>query len=188
MHKYYYEAVLQLRNPSEEAVNQLERSLKGVLAKVEKVRGGFDFYVQDKKRAGNAAKSLVERLGGFLKVSRKLHTLDKQTSKPVYRLNYSVRLPSYRKGDFLAVGGEVLRVKQMGKKVKCVNILTGKSLLLTPEDREVLKVYHTRVVKVNPELEVLHPLTYQPVTVRNPKQLRLGEKVRVVIHKEVFLV
>jgi NMD protein affecting ribosome stability and mRNA decay len=52
----------------------------------------------------------------------------------------------------------------------------------------VLKPVKTTVSKLEPQIEVLDPDTYQSVPVENSKKLKLGEKVKVVKDKGLFYV
>jgi nonsense-mediated mRNA decay protein 3 len=94
----YYEAILQLRNPSKEAIKFIENDVKknkekGVfITKKEDVKNGIDFYVTSQRYTQSLGKKLNKTFNGELKLSRKLFTTDKQRSKHVYRVNVLFRL------------------------------------------------------------------------------------------------
>ena len=85
----YYEAVLQLRNPNEEAVNCIINAInkrKGVfIAKQVEVKGGIDFYISSQRFTRSLGKKLKKAFKGELKESRKLYGMDRQKSKQIYR-------------------------------------------------------------------------------------------------------
>jgi len=40
------------------------------------------------------------------------------------------------------------------------------------------------VVKKTPQIEVLHPETYQPIKIENPKNVKIEEKIKVILINE----
>jgi NMD protein affecting ribosome stability and mRNA decay len=92
----YFEAKLQLR-PADKKVESLVRkwinNRKDVsIAKVDKLREGVDIYLSSNRFAIVMGRRLKKNFKGDLKISRKLHTLDKLRSKRVYRVTVCFRL------------------------------------------------------------------------------------------------
>jgi len=195
----YFEGILQLRCSNDEVLSKvqayvLEDSLKaknkGVfINNVENVTNGFDMYYSSQKYIQNLGNKLQKHFGGILKVNPKLQTRDNQASKDLYRVNVVLHLPNFVIGDVIKADDKVIKVSGIGKKITGTNLKTGKKEILNPNDYEVLKKQKTTVSKKDPNLEVLHPITYQSVSIANPKKdLELDQEVDVVVDEEVFVV
>ena len=85
----YYEAVIQLRNPSQEGINCVINAIKrrkGVsIANEVQSKDGVDFYISSQRFAKSIGKLLKKSFNGELKESRKLYGMDRQKSKLIYR-------------------------------------------------------------------------------------------------------
>ena len=85
----YFEATLQLRNPSAEGLrffkNQLKKNPNVWIAKEEKLKNGFDYLISSNKFTLNLGKKLNKSFKGELKVSRRLYGQDRLTSRLLYR-------------------------------------------------------------------------------------------------------
>lgn len=192
----YFEGILQIRNQNKQVTDYIESKLKskkkrGVFAtKIEKIKSGIDFYLTDTKFIRTFAAELQNKFGGELKISAKLHTRDKQTSKEVFRVNALLRLPDYTIGDIVLVDKQPLRIAKMGKKPIAKNLVTKKQTTIDTKIKLIiLESHNTFVSKTQPKLEVLDPETYQSVAVENPIDLKPGQKVKVVkANKKLFLV
>lgn len=98
MRNDYFEGVLQLRNPSEEALrfidNQITKEEGNVwVAKTEKHKTGIDLYVSSNKFLLNLGKKLKKSFkGGELVVTGRLHSRDRVTSKDKYRMTVLFRM------------------------------------------------------------------------------------------------
>lgn len=92
----YFEGILQLRNPNQEAVNfiknQFKNNKKAWIAKEEKLKTGIDYYISSNRFLLSLGKKLKKSFKGELKLSRKLHTRNRITSKQVYRGTVLFRL------------------------------------------------------------------------------------------------
>ena len=91
----YYEAILQLRPFDKElidfALQQIEKS-DCEIVKQEKLKTGINLYLSSRKFAIMLTKRLKKRFDGTVKVTKTLHTRDRQTSKNVYRVTVCFRL------------------------------------------------------------------------------------------------
>lgn len=85
----YYEAVLQLRNPNEEAincvVNAIEKRNDVHIAKTVWLKTGIDIYISSQKFAHTLGKILKKSYKGKLVESRTLYGQDRQSSRILYR-------------------------------------------------------------------------------------------------------
>ena len=89
----YYEAILQLRPADKVAMYWLERLAKDkTITRKESLREGIDYYFYKWREAIALARELKKRVKGKIKVTRKLHTYNHQTSKRVYRVTVSFRV------------------------------------------------------------------------------------------------
>lgn len=96
MHPQYYEGILQLRNPNEEVINfirnQFNNNEKIWIAKQVKLKTGLDYYISSNRFLLSLGKKLKKSFKGQLKISRKLITRNRITSKNVYRVTVLFRL------------------------------------------------------------------------------------------------
>ena len=99
----YFEAVLQLRNPNDEAVRCIVNAVKkrkGVfIAKQSKVKGGIDFYISSQRFTRTLGKILKKSFKGDLKVTKRLYGTDRQKSKVLYRGTVLFRIEEEKKEE-----------------------------------------------------------------------------------------
>ena len=86
----YFEGILQLRNPNAEAVryihNQFRKNSKEWISNVVELKsGGIDFYVSSNRFLKILGRRLKNAFKGELKLSKKIYSINRQTSKNVYR-------------------------------------------------------------------------------------------------------
>ncbi len=189
----YYQSILQLRNPDDEVetfVYQriMASSHKGIsLSKIKKVRNGIDYYLSSNTFAIHLGRELERKFGGYLKVSEKLHSKDRQTSKDLYRVNVFYKPLSVRIGDVVRHEGSVIRITGIGKKISGIDIATGKKQLIgfRKGEPESLEIEATTVTKIYPSIEVISPETYESIRLEGAKgrNLSIGEKVKVSVDR-----
>ncbi|MBI2663525.1 hypothetical protein HYX15_03270 [Candidatus Woesearchaeota archaeon] len=104
MHKYSdiyttdrnYQAIIQIRPKNMEVydfvINLIRERKNCFINKEEELKTGIDIYINDKTFAVAVGKKLKSRFGGTVKLSRKLHSRDRQTSKALYRVTVCFRL------------------------------------------------------------------------------------------------
>jgi NMD protein affecting ribosome stability and mRNA decay len=117
-HDKYFEGILQLRNVNQKIVEFVEDDLKNghiAVSQVKKVKNGFDFYLSDNDYTRALANRLQKKFGGELKFSSSLHT--KVKGKDAYRMTALFRYPAFAKGDIVDFGGDIFKVKTMGKDI-----------------------------------------------------------------------
>ena len=82
----YYEGTLQLRNVTKNIIKEarrlVERYPPAFIAKDVKVRNGRDLFLSSQRTMRAIARELQSKYGGEVKLSRKLHTVNRQTRKP----------------------------------------------------------------------------------------------------------
>ncbi len=129
-HKGYFEAILQIRNPIEDVYKEIEQSIARrndvFVAKVIESKHGNDYYLSSNQYAQALGKSLQRQFGGELKVTSKLFSRDKMTSKNLYRLTILLRLPKVSIGDIVTIGSDDFKILEFGNKVRIQDIKSGK--------------------------------------------------------------
>ncbi|MBI2175998.1 hypothetical protein HYU40_01440 [Candidatus Woesearchaeota archaeon] len=196
-HAKYFESILQLRNPYGDVEDMMHyvvqrtngKAQDGIfISKKKKVTNGFDLYLSSNSFAVEIGRELYRAFGGELKISKKLFSQHKMTSRILYRVTVLFRMAPFRVGDVVLFDGKPLKMIEISKKVVAENIEKGKLVELHYKDIlrsfEVLKPVRAIVSKTQPHLEVIHPETFQSVPVlplvKNSK-LVPGEKVRILI-------
>ena len=131
-HTGYYEGILQLREPTKDVLDYFDKWMskqKNVsITKAVKLKTGYDFYLTSNKSLLAIGKKLYERFGGEQKISRKLHTVRKQTSKKLYRVTIMFRPPKFKRGDIVNVRGQELKIKLLKRRVLGIDVETGKKV------------------------------------------------------------
>ena len=114
----YYEAIIQLRGNDRSLPDEVEKATdryvrkrietmrannrEVFLTKVERVRGGVDFYVSIAQAARIVARELQDQHSAEFKESSSLWGL--RDGRDVYRVTFLVRLPRFGAGDVIACG------------------------------------------------------------------------------------
>ena len=196
-HASYFEAILQLRNPYGDVDDIIhyvsekirERAQEGIfVSKKKKVTNGFDLYLSSNSFAVEIGRELYKRFGGELKISKKTFSQHKLTSKVLYRVTVLFRMAPFKVGDVILFGDAPLKILGIAKKVDAENIEKGKLVELHYKDIlrsfEALKPVNVIVSKTRPQLEIIHPKTFQSVPVSpavKGSEFVSGEKIRVFI-------
>ncbi len=200
----YYEAIVQVRGPERSLPKQLEDEVERMvrdrvgamrkssrevfLSKVEKVKGGLDFYFSTVSSARSISRELQETYCAEFKESSSLW--GRRDGKEVYRMTYLVRLPGMFKGDIVSFGGREYLVRGMSRgMLHGIDLITGegRSIKFTERTECTLSQSRPQIVKAvvltekERELQVLDPETMKPLEVRKPAGFsRKGDQVRLV--------
>jgi NMD protein affecting ribosome stability and mRNA decay len=198
----YFEGVLQIRNFKKNAKKAIDSELYreevhgNNVNKVVKFDNGIDFYMTNKSAMPKLAQRIISKTGGLFHSSVKLFSHNHQTGKEIYRLNLLLELPEFEVGDVYYFKGKYIIIKKMGKNIIARNLMFDKKVMFTYKefkeskyiDRDSIKrleKFKTKVIRVRPEIEVLHPETYQELKVLNKnKKVNLDEAVEVVLTKK----
>ena len=120
-HSDYFEGTLQLRNPSKELITYVRNEVKkreGVwIAKEKDVTNGIDMYLSSQRFLVTLGNKIKKRFSGELKVTRKLFTRNKQTSRNVYRMSVMFRLYPFKKGDRIHLKEGMAEITQLTSKI-----------------------------------------------------------------------
>ncbi|MDO8642511.1 MAG: NMD3-related protein [Candidatus Woesearchaeota archaeon] len=190
----YFEGILQIRKAPEDVYAYIRKKLdlekgKGAQATTElRVQNGMDFYITKQAFLKKIGVLLHKKFGGVLKSSVRIFTLDKFTSKDVYRLNIYFEPMPLKEGDAFLLDGVLMKLLRRGKQIvyfdfeKNTSTSTKSGTLMKAEKVEPLLA---TVIKNKPFGEVMDPETYQPMRISNVRlgPLPIGKKVNVVHHK-----
>lgn len=119
-HPLYFEATLQLRNQDQEIMGFVEGEIKrkkAAVAKVVKAGKGYDYYLASAKFAQQLGKALKENFSGLLKVTVRLYSQSRETSRIIYRVTVLYKKAPFKKGDWITVQGHKVKIEVMGKEV-----------------------------------------------------------------------
>ena len=201
----YHEAIVQIRTDKKELskknienirtiVDNLVENLRAkgsrglFITDIGEERGGLDFYISEKGPSLIIAKKIQDRYGGVIKQSSK--NIGMKDGKQLYRVTYSVRIPSYQKGDFIKHDNSAFSIISVhGNKVKMINLkdwettsvdfkTLEKSTILG--DSKILKEM-ILVSQTEEEVQLMDPKTYKIQTIKKPKPITLKtEKVKIL--------
>lgn len=125
----YFEGVLQLRGCSDEALDwahdEIIRAGRARIAKVKEVKGGIDVYLSSQHYMQSLGRKLQQRFGGILKITSRIHTRSRITSRDVYRMTVLFRQLPFKAGDTINYHGEKWKVLSAGNQVQLQNVLSG---------------------------------------------------------------
>jgi len=209
----YYESVVQVRAEGREPTEEeTERALEHAydvagkdysdrdtfVTRTEEVRGGLDIYMSTNTAGTQVARRLTDEYGGSYDDSPTL--VGERDGEELYRVTYSVFLPEFVAGDIVSVGGDsvvLVTSNTSGEAVKGVELRTGDRTTVDVGEKDVsgelrrLGSYDdaeeaTVVTSGDDEVQLLHPMTYETVTVRRPSFLDApqGAEVEVVATEE----
>jgi nonsense-mediated mRNA decay protein 3 len=185
----YFNGILQLRRPNDTVMHEIERLLGKSLSNAKDVTGGIDYYVMDHHILQNVAREVHARFGGELSINAQHFSYDSLASKNLYRVNALLRLPKFWKGSLIHTGAKYMFITSMGKVLKGIDILTGKTMSApTNNSYPDFPQQQTTIVTTRPTITVLDPETFQTVAIANDlplwKDLQAGDKVTVAVIDE----
>jgi nonsense-mediated mRNA decay protein 3 len=189
----YYEAIVQirveqrtftdaelrtLRTAVETMVAQLQKSGKRGLfiTDYDEKREGLDFFLSEKATAFSIAKKIQEQFGGEFKQSAS--TAGMKDSRQVYRMTYLVRIPAYRKGDFVSVDNSFFLITSLHEhKIRSIELSTWNEMTIDGKKILPSKIYGgTELIKEmivvsqsKHEIQVMDPKTYATIEIQKPK-------------------
>jgi nonsense-mediated mRNA decay protein 3 len=196
----YHEAIIQIRADkrtlTKDELNNIQLSVENLVENMQakgnrtvfvtdiaEEHDGLDFYISDKNAAQIIAKNIKNQYGGVIKQSSK--NIGMKDSRQIYRMTYSLRLPSYKKGDFLELNNLFYQVVSIhGNKIKMIDlsdwtenltdikaihkahILGGKELV-----KEMILVSQTEN-----EVQIMDPKNYKTFEIKKPKKITFKSK------------
>jgi nonsense-mediated mRNA decay protein 3 len=166
------------------------------VSKIERVKGGLDFYFSTIQAARGIARELESSMCAEYKESSSIW--GRRDGKDVYRMTYLVRLLGFGKGDIVEHESRLLYVAALGRgMLRGKDLVTGeeRSVRLQGEDECALIIPAARVLDAvivtesKDELQVLDPESMRTVDVRKPGGFsHKGDRVRLVKAKDGYYV
>src|SRR3989304_750083 len=117
--KEYFEAIFQLRNSRQEILDFIDKELvakKGMIVGRRDYSNGMNFYITSQHAAQNIGKKLYEQFGGELKITKRLFSKSRQTSKEIYRVTIYYMPNDFIAGDVIKTGSKIIFIKGISKK------------------------------------------------------------------------
>jgi NMD protein affecting ribosome stability and mRNA decay len=184
---------LQLRNVNDEILDYVESFVRKnniSIAKKTLIETGYDLDISDQRKLQSLGKNLQKNFGGILKTSIRQFTQNRLTSKQVYRVNVYYESPLFKKGDVLKIDKDLFLVTSISKDISAIDLNRDKKRKIDLKNKEfsILAPEKTTVLKIYPTVEVLDPDTYQAVPLQNKKEVKIGEKVKIVNDNGLFYI
>jgi len=187
----YYEGILQLRNrknSSYELVlrfvrDSIEKTGKVFISKEKILKDGIDLYISSNKYLVSLGKKLHISYGAEIKMSKKLFSRNRQTSKEVYRVTVLARLQDYGAGDIIVKKNSLLMIRNIQrKKISGIDLATFNRKSISGSPDEILpteNIHNVLITKRKPSMEILDPGTFQSERVCNPHNIK-EDHVRII--------
>ena len=136
----YFEATLQLRNPTQEVVTFVEEEInqkKIHVAKEVELKNGFDYFLADNSFTLALGKKLQQKFGGEIRLSSSLFS--QKDGKDIHRGTVLYRKPNFTKGDHVIYDGEECIVKAMAKDILLVGVTKPQKIHVKYSDMKQIK-------------------------------------------------
>jgi nonsense-mediated mRNA decay protein 3 len=210
----YHEAIIQIRSYkrklSSEALEEIKsfvinlvKSLqdKGhrdlFISDIGEEHGDLDFYLSNKGLAYTIIKNIQENYGGEIKKSSK--NIGLKDSKQMYRITYLIRIPFFRKGDFILYKKELLNILSISKdKANVLQLSNWNEFYINVEEiidskligRNELISKMILVNQTNEEILVMDPISYKIFEIKKPLLINFNsKKINVVLFDDdIFLI
>jgi nonsense-mediated mRNA decay protein 3 len=200
----YHEAIVQIRTDKRELVkDEIEDIISLVENLVEDLRAkgnrglfitdigtehnGLDFFISEKGPSLVIAKAVHDKYGGTMKQSSK--NIGMKDGRQLYRMTYLIRLPSFKKGDFIRQGDSFFNISSVyGNKVKLLNLSNWEETTLDLKNIQKANLLGDELIKemilvsqTNDEVQFMDPDDYKIQTIKKPKQITLKtEKIKIL--------
>ena len=201
----YHEAIIQVRTEkrrfSKEEIIDIQATVENkvenmqgkgnrtlFIADIAEEHGGLDFYISDKNAAFNISKMLLDKYGGFIKQSST--NTGMKDSRQIYKMTYLVRIPPYKKGDYLQIDDNYYQIKYLqANKIKLINLLTWAESSTDLKNLEKARIFGGQdllremivVSQAKSELQLMDEQTYELHIVKKPEEIEYtAKKIQVI--------
>ena len=209
----YHEAIIQVRTEKRKLTDEeLKDIIKTVETQVENLRakgnrtlfitdigeehGGLDFFLSEKNSSFAIAKTLLDRFGGTLKQSSS--NVGMKDGRQQYRNTYLVRMPSFKKNDFIRLKNKHFLVKGVhSNQVKVKNLSDWDETTFELKQLENAKILGNKelikevilVSQTKNDLQIMDQKTFEIQTIKKPKQKDFpSKKIDVIsIDDQIFI-
>ncbi|HLC32956.1 MAG TPA: NMD3-related protein [Candidatus Nanoarchaeia archaeon] len=130
----YFEGILQLRSNTPQLLawvhKRIKQDGKARVAKEKKITGGVDLYLSDQHYLQSLGRKINHEFVGLIKVSRRLHTVNKMTSKLLYRVTVLFQQLHWKRGQKVMIDGEEFEIMNIADRVQIKNVKSGERSLI----------------------------------------------------------
>ncbi|MDH7517790.1 MAG: NMD3-related protein [Candidatus Thermoplasmatota archaeon] len=210
----YYEAIIQIRPDrtklSKQEIDDLGATVRSLVDQIRnkgnralfitdegEQHGGLDFFLSEKNSAQVIAKKIQEQYGGEIKQSAK--NVGMKDSKQLYRMTYLIRLPAYRKNDFISYKKSFYLITSIhANRVHMIRLDNWEETSVDVKELEKTKILGGKnlvkemifVSQSKKEVQLMDSKTYETIDVQKPKNITYNtEKIKVVsIEDQIFLI
>ena len=200
----YHEAIVQVRTENKKLTNNeikeitdlvenmveelYDKGNRGLfITDMRKEGGGLDFFISEKGPALAIAKKIQEQYGGEIKQSSK--NVGMKDGKQLYRMTYSIRLPSYKKGNFLEHNNTISIILSVhGNKIRLIDLKSWFESSFDLKDLQNAKNIGGKeltkemiiVSQTDDEVQVMDPDNYKIIIIKKPKPIHFkSEKIKI---------
>jgi len=209
----YFEAILQIRaekrKPSKDELVTIRDTVETLIKTIQEKgnrrlfitdvfdeRGGIDFYLSEKGSAHNIAKKIQEKYGGEIKQSST--NAGMKDSRQIYRMTYLIRLPAYRKGDFISYANSFYYISSINKnKVHVIELLNWSEHVFDGKDLQKASIFGgyelvkemILVSQSKGEVQVMDQKNYKTYDVRKPMDVSFDHNIINIVQlsDQIFL-
>jgi nonsense-mediated mRNA decay protein 3 len=207
----YHEAIIQVRTEkrkfSKEELRDIQTTIeimvenmqvKGnktlFIADIGEKHGGIDVYLSHKNAAFTISKMLLNKYGGSIKQSST--NTGMKDSKQIYKVTYLVRIPPYKKEDFIEIDDDYYQIKNLqSNKVKLIKLSDCEETSTDIKNLENARIISGEeivkemilVSQTKNELQLMDEKTYKIYIVKKPKEIEYKTKKIQVIKIDDFL-
>jgi len=209
----YHEAIIQVRTEgkklNQEELQNIQLSVENIVQNLQakgnrtlfitdigQEHGGLDFFISDKQAALVITKNLHDEYGGIIKQSSK--NIGMKDGKQVYRVTYLLRLPSYKKGDYIKIDNLYYQIISIQKNaLKLLNLENWKEELADLNHIKNFKILGGKelvkemifVSQTENDVQIMNPKTYEITVIKKPKEHKINSKnVKIIkIENQLFL-
>ena len=204
----YHEAILQIRTEKRTLKkNELEniRTVVENLVQEFRFKGnrglfitdigeehrGLDFYLSEKGPALIIAKKIKDRYGGTITQSSK--NVGMKDSRQIYRMTYLVRLPPYKKGDFIKHNKKFFFIVSIfGNKVKMLDLSNWKESILDVKTIEKASILGGEelvkemifISQTKDEVQIMGTKSYKINIIKKPSPISIKDKKIKIVELE----
>lgn len=204
----YYESVIQFRTDARELIHaekekadeivmkilnrRFDRDKLAYLAQKLKLKEGNDYYIGSYKSGKKIVEAIQEEFGGIIKESPKLISKNKSTGKGLYRIWILIRLPKFKKGDFIRYDNKYHEIIAIdGKRILIKELTTLEKIPLKWKEYasiDYLKSYEdiqtTTIISISPSIiQILDPDNYSVVDIKMKKsfeKFNINDEIKVI--------
>ncbi|MCJ7571629.1 MAG: hypothetical protein MUO82_07110 [Candidatus Thermoplasmatota archaeon] len=188
--KFSKEELINIKATVETIIENMQRKGNRTLfiADIAEEHGGLDFYISNKNAAFTISKMLLDKYGGFIKQSST--NTGMKDSKQIYKMTYLVRIPPYKKGDYIQIDDNYYQIKYLqANKIKLINLLTWEENSTDLKNLEKARIFSGQdliremivVSQTKSELQLMDEKTYELHIVKKPEEIQYAAKKIQVI-------